>query len=66
MTSPWPFVVCLVVVALSGAGLVLTVPHLFTADNAQLWGLATGLAIMVTGFALLGRHLRPTTAESEK
>lgn len=64
--SPWPLVVCIAVVALSGAGLVPTIPHLFAAGDPQLWGLAAGLAIMVLGFSFLGRRLRPRFSSPEK
>lgn len=66
MTSPWAFVVCIAVVALSGAALVQTVPHLFNSGDVRPWGIATGLSIMVTGFAILGRRLRPSSAVSDK
>ena len=59
--SPWFFVACLAILALSGAGLVLTIPRLFTTGDPQSWGFVGGLTIMVVGFGLLGFLLRPAT-----
>lgn len=62
----WPFIACLAVVALSGARLALTIPHLFTDATPGQWGAATMLTIMVIGFGLLGRRLRPALAAPEQ
>lgn len=66
MTSPWPSVVCIAVVALSGAALILLVPHLLNSNEAGLWVAAVGLLIMAMVFAIVGRRLRPSPEGVEK
>lgn len=66
MTSPWPTVVCIAVVALTGSALILLVPHLFNSSGAGPWIAAIGLGIMAVVFAIAGRRLRPSPEGIEK
>lgn len=60
----WPFIVCVLGLAVSGAALVLTVPRLFGPVDPGTWILAGALSVVVVVLAVLGFVVRPAAARS--